>query len=836
MLCPIGQGACGQVWLARNVLGTLRAVKVLYRQDFGDSQPFDREFKAIQKFEPISRSHPGVVDILQIGRNDTEGYFYYVMELADPTPNPKSEVRNPREARKSKSGTENAWCERGSARIPTAGGGAESPANPKTESRTANAEAENEVRASDLGLLSGFGPRSSDFYAPRTLRSDLKARGRLPFDECLNIGLALTSALEHLHAHGLVHRDVKPSNIIFVEGQPKLADIGLVAGVDEARSFVGTQGFIPPEGPGKPQADLYSLGIVLYVMSTGKRHDAFPEPLTDLADDPDHERWLELNAIIHQACEVDPRDRYQSAAKMRADLLRLQAGKSVRSHLHLTKTLKWASQTALLVAVALALVAAIMAFWPRESALVNSVPAKPQPLFVLPFRSPPGDTVSEELAGRVTDALIDSLGVILGPDRVGPRKSGWLAKNDDEARRVAFADLNAREAVEGRVSVVNNQMEVVLTLYTTPTGPPVWTRTFTGTTNAMPDLEWLVIEGLAQGLSAEIPDVVRSDIMLILTNNLAALGWCRKGWEFQRSFSVPNLTSAKEAFLRATELDPNYVGAHFGVLWVCRVSYDRSYRDVWPDVRSRARLILQIDDTHWNTRYYLAWARILHDYDWEGGMRDLESVLQERNVDPGEWAIYYRAIGRMDEARIAQEQDDALGRPRGVLLWHSGAGKYLEGRHDDAVQIARKVQQAEPESHIGFLIEAWGQLGKRDYRAALEAVQRGLSLQERQDLHGLLGYVYARMGETNQARGVLEELQRLAYAQPYWVARIYAALGETGDALTWLEKAYEDRSELLVQADIGMGGLRMDQAWNGLRGEPRFQELLRKTGMDKWPK
>ena len=83
LLRPIGHGAYGEVWLARNVMGTLRAVKVVHRHDFGDEHPFDREFRGIQKFEPISRSHPGLVNILQIGRNEAEGYFYYVMELAD---------------------------------------------------------------------------------------------------------------------------------------------------------------------------------------------------------------------------------------------------------------------------------------------------------------------------------------------------------------------------------------------------------------------------------------------------------------------------------------------------------------------------------------------------------------------------------------------------------------------------------------------------------------------------------------------------------------------------------------------------------------------------------
>ena len=91
LLYAIGHGSYGDVWLAKNKLGTFRAVEVVYRSTFEDSRPFEREFKGIQKFEPISRSHEGLVDILQVG--GTQEYFYYVMELADAARNPKSEIR-----------------------------------------------------------------------------------------------------------------------------------------------------------------------------------------------------------------------------------------------------------------------------------------------------------------------------------------------------------------------------------------------------------------------------------------------------------------------------------------------------------------------------------------------------------------------------------------------------------------------------------------------------------------------------------------------------------------------------------------------------------------------
>src|SRR5437867_353016 len=92
----IGRGSYGQVWLAKNAVGTLRAAKVVYRQTFERAEHFEREFNGLQKFEPISRSHNGFVDILQLGRNDSAGYFYYVMELADTARNPIDEIRNPK--------------------------------------------------------------------------------------------------------------------------------------------------------------------------------------------------------------------------------------------------------------------------------------------------------------------------------------------------------------------------------------------------------------------------------------------------------------------------------------------------------------------------------------------------------------------------------------------------------------------------------------------------------------------------------------------------------------------------------------------------------------------
>src|SRR5689334_14058158 len=206
LLRCIGRGAYGEVWLARNLTGSFVAVKVVRRGAFDHDRPFEREFEGIKRFEPISRWDPSQVDILHVGRGPD--FFYYVMELADSVGDPKSESRDCKEN-----------------------------LTPKTE-------------ASESPQV-----QSSEYYAPHTLREDLKQHGHLPVGQCVQIGLALTRALAHLHKCRLVHRDVKPSNVVFIGGVPKLADIGLVTSIDATRSvnLVGTEGYVAPEGPGTPE-------------------------------------------------------------------------------------------------------------------------------------------------------------------------------------------------------------------------------------------------------------------------------------------------------------------------------------------------------------------------------------------------------------------------------------------------------------------------------------------------------------------------------------------------------------------------------------------------------
>ncbi|MEO0415904.1 MAG: protein kinase, partial [Verrucomicrobiota bacterium] len=163
MLRRIGGGAYGEVYLVRSVTGRYRALKIVRREDFELDRTFEREFQGIERYETVSKDHHSLVDILHVGREGDE-FYYYVMELADGIDGTTSD------------------------------------------------------QLSD-----------PDSYEPRTLSHDIAKHGPRSIDDCILLGRSLSDGLAHLHAAGLTHRDVKPSNIIYVEGQPKLADIGLVA-------------------------------------------------------------------------------------------------------------------------------------------------------------------------------------------------------------------------------------------------------------------------------------------------------------------------------------------------------------------------------------------------------------------------------------------------------------------------------------------------------------------------------------------------------------------------------------------------------------------------------
>jgi hypothetical protein len=255
---PFGEGAYGKVWLAQDSSGQWCAIKVIYLKNFEDDHaPYEREFNGVNRYKPVSDMHPGLLRVDFVSER-SDGYFYYAMELGD-------------------------------------------------------------------SLAPGW-QREPEKYKPRDLTRERTRlpNHRIPVQDCIQLAIELTDSLEFLHNHGLTHRDIKPQNVIFVNGHPKLADLGLVAEIrpDKTKTIVGTPGYMPPppEPPGTPQADIYALGMLLYVISTGNNAALFPEIATSLVRVNEPVNFLPLNGIILKACQPDLSKRYQTMTEMRNDL------------------------------------------------------------------------------------------------------------------------------------------------------------------------------------------------------------------------------------------------------------------------------------------------------------------------------------------------------------------------------------------------------------------------------------------------------------------------------------------------------------------------------------
>eukprot|EP01031_Cornospumella_fuschlensis_P012878 gene12878-15735_t len=155
---------------------------------------------------------------------------------------------------------------------------------------------------------------------PHTLGLQMRQEKRMSADKCLKAGAHVAEGLHYLHENKLIHRDVKPSNLVFIDGACRLADIGLVALLGQ-RSFVGTEGFVAPEGPGSAASDIFSLGMVLYEASTGKDRLDFPDIPSCSETGDNLDVWRRLHRVICTACAPKAKDRYNNAHEMALDLL-----------------------------------------------------------------------------------------------------------------------------------------------------------------------------------------------------------------------------------------------------------------------------------------------------------------------------------------------------------------------------------------------------------------------------------------------------------------------------------------------------------------------------------
>jgi TolB-like protein len=481
---PIGGGSYGDVWLARGVTGLWRAVKIVWRARFADPEPFEREFRGLKEFAAISLGESIQLALLHIGRNDAEGFFYYVMELADD-------------------------AERGRAIEPAS-------------------------------------------YVPLTLAELRARRGRLAAGESVRFGVELARVLASLHRRGLVHRDIKPSNVILVSGVPKLADIGLVAPSSSARTFIGTEGFVPPEGPGSPAADVFALGKVLYELATGLDRNDFPQLPPALDELPDAAPLIELNKIILRACDPQPARRFEHGGALLEDLEALHAGKPVRRR----------GSWPLAIAAALVLAGGAIG-WSAMGRRPSGAGPAPAPrqvvtapaataIAVLPFVNLSGDTEQDYFSDGLSSEILDLLARERDLRVVG-RTSTFAFKGKNAPLAEIAQALGVTRLVEGTVQRVDQRVRIRVQL----------TRTDNGATENVGSFEeeltdvFALQDKIARAVVAKVAPRSGARVTPVLTTSAQAYDAYLRGRALQtRAASATD--EAATFYKEAVNLDPAF--------------------------------------------------------------------------------------------------------------------------------------------------------------------------------------------------------------------------------------------------------------------------------------
>ena len=267
----VSSGSYGSVWVVRiRATESIRALKIMHRDGFPNEQAYERELEGLKAYEAVASEHPSLVNILYAEKRDSgeHGPFYfYLMRLAE-------DIQG----------------------LPC----------------------REQITDEQPGVL----PID---YEARTLSSELRKYGRLPIPRAVKIARDLALALDHLHQNHLVHRDVKPSNVLFVNGLPLLADVGLVVRENEDDSRLGSRPYVPREGSGTASADVFALGKVLFQMVTGGGPDDYPFVPAKfeerLAENRDLRRqWADLEPVIDTCCDTETDERYPDGAALAEEL------------------------------------------------------------------------------------------------------------------------------------------------------------------------------------------------------------------------------------------------------------------------------------------------------------------------------------------------------------------------------------------------------------------------------------------------------------------------------------------------------------------------------------
>jgi eukaryotic-like serine/threonine-protein kinase len=678
----------------------------------------------------------------------------------------------------------------------------------------------------------------------------------LPIRRAVEFIAKLARAVHYAHEHGILHRDIKPGNILLDQkGEPHLTDFGLArlvetdSTVTRTKEVLGTPSYISPEqAVGETRkltsaTDVYGLGAVLYQLLTG--HPPFAggttyETIRLLLDiEPRPPRLLnpridlDLSTICLKCLEKDPRRRYSSALALAEDLehwLKHEPIRAKRSGFctHARKWVRRKPAIAALIASSVAL-AGVMGwnFWKSE--LFRAAPEKS--IAVLPFQNLSPDPANDYFADGIEEGILTRLAGIADLKVISRTSTQRYESKPRNLAQIA-KQLGVVNVLEGSVQKAADQVRVNVQLINAQTDTHLWADSYDRKLTDVFLVETDIAKTIADSLKAKLTRSERQAIAVRPTANPEAYELYLKGRFLWNKRTGADLRKAIDYFNHAIAKDPNYALAYAGLADCYDLLHeysDLSPKESYPKAKAAAIKALELDDTLGEAHTSLAYSLINYDWDLRSAEREYQRAIQlnPNYATAHQWyaeclSMSGRHIEAIDEIKRAQQLD-----PLSLIINQGVGGKYLYARrYDEAMAQFHRTLELYPDFPPTHQRLGWCYAQKRMYDEAIAEMQRAVELSGNSaQMIAALGYAYAAAGRRDTAEGIIAELERRSkesYVDAYFVGTIFAALGEEDEAFALLNKACAERS-------YWMPWLNIDFQLDNLRSDSRFDVLVQRV-------